>query len=359
MLQRGQIKDFSDAEVDSTARPNSIELASTARVSENFLTWLYMLIPLGLLLLSADHWLFSSFFKTHLPADPEENVYFTILFVSPHILWSLISASEKNYLKHLISAVRWHYWLFNLVLPLTLLTFFGKPYFLVCQAFISLRHVFFQQFGVSRMLLRSKPSSHAGLTTALEYLIVLSAIVFFFQYLFLDDDHTFWVAKLIDRLLVNSKFFVTTSILLTVAVMFLNIRNIISARLIPRLNYLGSLALAPFFAVCFSLGYTFIGILVLRLVHDLTAMSFYYVHDVNRNQEGRKNFFYSFRLLRWLPIPILAPLLAIALAHAVIGLSDFYWIGLLSILLELLHRLIEGVCWKKGSPMASSILLSK
>jgi uncharacterized membrane protein (UPF0136 family) len=124
----------------------------------------------------------------------------------------------------------------------------------------------------------------------------------------------------------------------------------------------------------YSQQYYFLAILMPRLVHDITAYSFYVSHDVNRHGEQPQN-----ALFRWvarchLPVAVVLPLLSFGLTYLLQVYGDAWvnWIlqslfstqiykavtlGLIGYL-ALMHYYTEAFVWSAGSPLRRYIRFS-
>ena len=110
--------------------------------------------------------------------------------------------------------------------------------------------------------------------------------------------------------------------------------------------------------VFYQLGYIFFVVLIVRVVHDLTAFIFYIIHDHNRNKESPKQVLY--RLLKPLKVPviILSPIIALLIAAALtlnishIGFYPFLIVGYM-------HYFLESRIWKNGTPHRENIIFLK
>jgi hypothetical protein len=106
----------------------------------------------------------------------------------------------------------------------------------------------------------------------------------------------------------------------------------------------------------YGFGYTLLGLLSMRIVHDITAFMFYSTHNYNRKSEST-NFIYTSFLTRAINPLLLTPVLAITINIFYIYLSKisvndtFFTILLLSTYfgLSIAHYNIEGSVWKKDS----------
>ena len=120
-------------------------------------------------------------------------------------------------------------------------------------------------------------------------------------------------------------------------------------------------------------GYSFLAILGPRLVHDLTAFTFYVAHDVNRHGVTPRNWLYKlaskFRLGVFWVCPAFAVLLTYLIGEYADPLAEFvtdrflgyqlpYTISFLLVgYLGLLHYFSEAFTWRSESPYRQHIFL--
>ena len=96
--------------------------------------------------------------------------------------------------------------------------------------------------------------------------------------------------------------------------------------------------------------YVFFAFFSLRFVHDVTAFTFYIVHDSNRNATSFQNSFYALFKKSRLPFLILVPVVSIGLALLLrIYVGDTITAIAIFATLGFIHYLVEGVIWKRHS----------
>src|SRR5690606_2243514 len=68
-------------------------------IDRRWLLALYAVIPLSLLLVISDAWLFDGHvIYQHIPTQPEDWPFWTVIFGLPHIIASLITMADREYL---------------------------------------------------------------------------------------------------------------------------------------------------------------------------------------------------------------------------------------------------------------------
>jgi hypothetical protein len=120
-------------------------------------------------------------------------------------------------------------------------------------------------------------------------------------------------------------------------------------------------------------GYLFLAILAPRLVHDVTAFSFYVAHDVNRHGDKPQSWLYFIPSKLGLGVFWVCPVLAVLLTYLLDRYTDdlirpvtqafgftlpypasFLFIGYLG----LLHYFTEAFTWEHGSPYREHVAFS-
>jgi len=121
--------------------------------------------------------------------------------------------------------------------------------------------------------------------------------------------------------------------------------------------------------------YYFLAILMPRLVHDITAYSFYVSHDVNRHANAGDTAFYRWLSQLHVPVAVVLPLLSflltfllqaygdqlISLISQTLFATDVYKAVTLGLFgyLALMHYYTEAFVWAAGSPLRRYIRFSR
>jgi hypothetical protein len=140
-------------------------------------------------------------------------------------------------------------------------------------------------------------------------------------------------------------------------------------------SYLWANALMVLQSVLFyAEGYSFLAILGPRLVHDMTAFTFYVTHDVNRHGVKPQNLLYRLASKLGLGIVWVGPVLAVLLTYLIDRFADpvaslwltpvlgydfpyaasFIIVGYLG----MLHYYTEVFTWRQGSPYRQHIAIT-
>ncbi len=327
--------------------------AGRMAVSFRFLLSLYVVIPLCLLLAAADRWLLAGQLRASLPSSPSHFLLFQLLFGTPHIIASnLLLAGHADYLcefKHKL-----------LGMSLCIALFFGVgslfiPYrvLYVLTACWTVYHVLKQQHGVAKAVCGLPP-----LAFYLQLWLSVAAGILIYLGVFLKNslspehaDLVFWSSGLLSGLLLLSTLW---------------------AQRFPRTGFGKWFLWANSFLVAASWlvyagQYYFLAILMPRLVHDITAYTFYVSHDVNRQAEGPDGWLHRAAAACGLPpawvLPAVSVLLTFVLQQygdAAVNWLTEYWfsvpvykavsVGLIGYL-ALMHYYSEAFVWAKGSPL--------
>jgi hypothetical protein len=320
------------------------------RISARFLLAIYAVVPLCTLALLLDHFVWRGELVRLLPTSPERFFVFQLLFGTPHIIASsVILFSNTNYVRS--------YWPRLVGITVLILLFFGVgslylPYhfFLAFVGAATVLHVIKQQVGIGKGMCRmtSRIYDVWGWT-----LIAFGSILYFAIYAWrrFSPEAAWW----------------TYATLWGLAAVALVLTVVCHTRISSRMGrmYLWSNSLLILQSGAFyGLGYSFLAILGPRLVHDVTAFTFYIVHDVNKHGQRPQNLLYRAASKLGLGIVWVCPAMAILLTWAIDRFADpvtdvllaptgydlpyaasFLVVGYLG----LLHYYTEAFTWKRGS----------
>lgn len=121
-------------------------------VDSRFLLALYAIIPLSFAVIAADILFFGSAVRDFLPGKPEDYLWFLFIFNLPHIMASLVTYADKDYVRAyrrpLLKGLA-----VSIFAPLAIVLILGFNAFFIFIAFYTVYHVLMQQYGVSLMLL--------------------------------------------------------------------------------------------------------------------------------------------------------------------------------------------------------------
>lgn len=316
------------------------------QVDCRWLLALYAIIPacLGLVLLDALI-LGGQGVAQYLPADPMELPLWTVLFGLPHIIASLVTMADREYLQHYRRSLLWPLLLFAAISTAGILgpqPYGGQALFLFL-AFYTIYHVLAQQLGLTLMMMGTPPSA---VFKAWKWLAIVAGTLIYV---------TLYGASYLGYEAVNGISYYQllnwAAALLCAGVLVLAFG--LSARSRTRVGrwYLwGNVAMILSALLINELGYTLFVILIPRVIHDVTAYMIYISHDSNRNRERPVNFVYRALQFTRLPPGVLLPVVSVAVAFV---LSSYQAIPLVSVIVltvGFLHYYFEGFIWRGPNP---------
>ncbi len=336
--------------------------ASRLAISSRFLLAIYAIVPICSLAMVFDRLLWHESLFRSLPTSPESFFIVQLLFGTPHIIASsVILFSNRAYVRA--------YWLRVVLFSLVLLLFFGGGYlfvpdydtvFLAVVGAATILHVIKQQVGVGKGLCRLSSWIYDAWGWSM---IVFGSILYFAIY----SDRSFSAATKfwVDGIL----FALAAAIFALTVVCHLRIKTALG-RYYLWANGLMVLQSGLFYAE----GYSFLAILAPRLVHDLTAFTFYVVHDVNRHGQQPQNLLYrlarKLRLGTFWVCPAFAVVLTFLIGSYADPLAKFvfapvldydfpYRVSFLIVgYLGLLHYYTEVFTWRQGSPYRQHVAMA-
>jgi hypothetical protein len=332
--------------------PSSVSTGVPAvllKIPRKLLLGWYMIAPIALAAAIIDVCLFDGSLRSRLPHSPDQLLIFAAFFNLPHIVASSVSFVDTVYLKHYRARI-----LFPVFVLLAMLaicpSIFENLLFLAVVYFWTVIHVVGQQFGMIRLMARS-PGKYLDLWKWIA--VALGAPIYFGTYVSLRtigySDASVWRVSLL------------ASWALLVPFAWLGCK--VYAHIDTKMGKQAVLANASMIAstlVLYSLGYSFFLILIPRVVHDLSAFSFYIVHDLNRNRATAPNLIYRAFTSVGIPMWMLSPSVAMALAFPItyLFLHGVAWAFRVNVVLTLFHYYTDGFVWKNGSPQRRFIGMS-
>jgi hypothetical protein len=325
--------------------------AARMSISMRFLLGIYGIVPLCLLAMILDRQFAGGYLSTLLPDSPQNFFIFQILFGTPHIIASaVILATNTNYL--------YSYRVRLVLFSLFLLAFFGLgslvlsyDMFLAIVGSVTILHVIKQQVGIGKGICRVSGRVYDAWGWCL---IVFGSIMYFMIFTRYDipERVEFWVHNTLWGLAV-------------LAVMLSAACHLRSGTFNGRLYLWANTLMVLQSGLLYAEGYSFLAILGPRLVHDLTAFTFYIAHDVNRHGAKAQNLLYRVVSKLGLGIFWVCPVVAILstyligsfadplvnyLVTPVLGYDVPYGASFLIVgYLAMLHYYTEAFTWQSGS----------
>lgn len=290
----------------------------TFEVSNSLLFSLYGIIPLTMFIALFDHFFLSGLLlEKYLPSNPATLIWWAIIFNFPHIVSSIITIADDEYLPfykqrfgRALGVIVVVVFSVNVLLPLLLPAFVASTVFFVFFVFFAaytMYHVLSQQFGIGMMMMKVRPNK---VYEWWRYLATFASTAMYGMVFAKDILLSVDVAgfSLYQCVIVLAGIFVV----LAVVVGFYFSRS--SQRQLGTFYvYANLLMLIATYAFMLS-GYDIFVLMIPRFVHDVTAFIIYSTHDQNRNLHVKHNYIYRF--LSFIPLPplLLCPVLAIAAA---------------------------------------------
>jgi uncharacterized membrane protein (UPF0136 family) len=330
-------------------------------VSFGFLLSLYAIVPLCLAMQLIDQFGFDFALRDNLPNSPGHFLLFQLLFGTPHIIASsLLLVSHREYL----NAFKF---------KLIAMTVFIAVFFGVGSLFISYKvlyiitacwtvyHVLKQQHGVAKAVCKLPK-------TAFNFQVALSVLAGIFIYIgiFLNNSLEDAQAEMVLNL--ASGF----TLLLLISTLFCQ-GYVDNARGMQFLWANTLLVIVSWYL--YREQYYFLAILMPRLVHDITAYSFYVTHDYNRHGGNSEHRLYRLAKACRLPVVLVLPLLSVLLTYLLqaYGNDLINWLTLtlfnrevykaitlgLFGYLALMHYYSEAFVWSAGSPLRNYIIFKR
>lgn len=294
------------------------------KVSKRWLQNFYFVLPISLLVVIADIFFLDRTLQETLPNTPNKFFLFTLFFVLPHIIASLLTFGEKEYIVHYKKQISYSL-IFSIVVTAIFVALPQKAY-LSIFGIITLFHVIGQQFGLNSGFSQVRGKlfvqwKYIGFASA-----TISSVLLYFP---------------ADKSIQLYNGFLIANILNLIIFLWWTLKCIKESKTqFGKRYFVSNFALLLFTFIFVILKYPFFAILGPRFVHDTTAFTFYLVHNVNRSSVS-KNFFIS-PIMKIGVAMILTFASAMLLALFVNNLNYFAFITFLTIM----HYCVESFMWK-------------
>jgi hypothetical protein len=284
----------------------------------------YLIVPCVIFLILIDYLFLNQRIQQLLQAQPVMILIAGILFGLPHIVASLFAYGDKNYRAYYKNN-------FKLVLPASLgmavLTINILPELAgyILYSVLTLVHTIGQQVGLSRSGIRISNKSYfvwRWSSTLMACCTVIS------------------IANIRDW---KMPLLVVAAIALSVS-SFFAIRLIAEAGGAKKAIYLiatQAMLLTAF--ACFLTGYSLLGVLIPRIVHDCTAFIMYTGHDRAHTLNSKNNTIYARLRIEGKHVYWFLPIVSIVLA-VLLNMT-----GLLAITITYFHYFMEKTAWSRDS----------
>lgn len=313
----------------TTAPPPLLKLRTA------WLLGIYAVVPVCLAVIAADDFWWDGYLARTLPHSPQDLAWFTLFFVLPHIVASSLLLCNRAYLKHYSRMLKQGFvgcaalaFLLPLLIPMNL--------WLLIFGLLTIHHVLAQQFGMAVGLARANTRlAHAWKWTGL----IAGVLVYYL----------FYYSKTVPPEHADT-LFILTATSIAVFGLLTGITFARSGNTQAILYGWANFAMIAVAYIAIKTEYFFFAVLAPRMIHDLTAFSFYVVHDINQERSHAARL----RLLRFIPVALITPVLAIALASS---LKSFAALAVIQFL-TLFHYWTERFTWRSGTPHRQYVSLS-
>lgn len=318
-------------------------------VSRKNLLLPYIIIPLACVILVIDSYVFNYQWQSSLPVNPELWFWWGLLFGYPHIVASVMTYADKEYIHH------YHHHLRRAALVVILMAVFipavwGMEVTFVIYAFYTAYHVLMQQYGIGLMLLKKR--------NMLSYRIFCyaSLVVFFGIYL----EIMFW-EDYVDLFEGYYDWFAIPACVGLCASAVFYFRHIKDQNIdnIAQLYFLGNMVMIPLCFIFTHVGYSILSVIVPRIIHDITAYMVYITHDSNRNSQINHNIIYSILKKLHLNAFMITIIVSFSMGAIFHSFEDvFLPVQILGMAIVYFHYYMEGIMWKKGTPHREYVAFS-
>lgn len=317
-------------------------LRESKTIPKKLFLYVYLILPVLLFVALADMFYFDYWLRPYMGIEAILLPLFIFIFNLPHIIASLISFFDTEYVSYYKTHLFFYLPLLLIATALLLFVNFelGLAFFLISDVWHGIK----QKTGIA-LILGARPGLLHHIWTFLPFATTAIVYMYFIVPTVFPDALEALISPTILAGMIAFFF-----------VMLLKIwKSVPEVRL-----YIFLVSLLFFISYFFVLaGYIFLGILAFRFVHDVSAFAFYINHDQNRNKDGQKNIIY--RALSSVPVPtlILTPLLAFVFAYITRTATNGIAIGYtIVILICMCHYYLESVMWKRGSLHRQQIKVS-
>ncbi|WOD10823.1 hypothetical protein RPW65_17595 [Pseudomonas sp. NyZ704] len=307
---------------------------------------LYAIIPVSVLLVITDAWIFNGqALRQYIPDQPEHWPFWTVIFGLPHIVASLVTMADREYLAHYRRTLLWPTLIFAGVASAGILGPQPLSYNLlfVFLAFYTIYHVLAQQLGLTLMMMATPPSR------AFKSWKWLSVLAGFAIYINVYGEQYIGNLNIFGIGLYDALTYAATSI--CAALVVLAVRLTPTSRHRIGVWYLwGNVALLLSALLINEIGYTLFVILIPRVIHDVTAYMVYVTHDRNRNKQQQVNGLYRLTAFTRLSPVVVLPLVSVGIAFLITSYHEYSAVTILMLTITFVHYYFEGFIWRGGNP---------
>lgn len=285
-------------------------------------------IAIGLFgIVCIDFFILGGLINRMLPKTYNEIAWYYVLAGLPHILASYVSYGNKEYITYYAKEIQK-----SLIFTGLLFIFFIiflPSFFIYFFIVYTMYHVASQQIGMCK-----KYTKHAGLYTLWSISGTLAIVL---VALSVGGESGVFVYPYVSYILKN------------IGAFFIVIFAGVGFYLFKEKKYPLSTNLAITFAgVSIFMGYSLIGILMIRFIHDVSAFCVYITHDTLYQKKYGDNVIYTFFKIPAKYIYIFLPVFSIVVSFLLQSVHSFV-VASIIVMFAFNHYHLEGVVWKKGS----------
>lgn len=315
-------------------------LMQPGHISKTVLNRLY--IPAYILLGVAiiDKVFYGETLQQILPSNPYSLFLYHALFELPHIIASFFMLGDREYRTVYRTLIYKNISLALCAIPLVV---YYPNLFYILYVIYTLYHVTKQQFGISKL---------SGL--------VETQLLHTLQYIFIAIGSLSLIAT---TYTVNSYLYLGALCILLGSVVAFFVSDTKNKGNTSVSRYVLSFTSS---ALLFALGYPLLGLIAMRIIHDITAFMFYSTHNYNRTRT-HSNPIYTSLLTKHIHPYVLTPCLAVLINITYLYYLNFFkdtplihsalLIG--GIALGIMHYNLESRVWKRGSLARNYVHLSE
>lgn len=312
-------------------------------VSKKLLLSIYLIIPVVLGVVLVDFLLLENWIQGALPLTPDQWAFWTVFFGMPHIVASMLTITDKEYLKHYNRKI----WLPLIIFSLAVIAIpnvVGQQGFLVIFASYTIYHVLAQQFGIASMMLKRRPDR---VTALFKWSSVIAAIFLYalaFGKDFLSNQNVLGINAIH---IINAIVSICLSTSFVVALKMIRDTKQQDNQIGQWYLWSNVIMLVTCYFCALS-SYPAFVVIIPRVIHDVTAFIVYSVHDQNRNKAGSSNFVYNVFTPTKIPVLVLSPLISIIFAYFALR-GDQMMVLFAIYVISFFHYHMESFIWKGDS----------
>lgn len=304
--------------------------ALTTSISRGLLLGVYGVVPLALATTALDVLWLGGGVRAALPALPDELPLWTLFFNLPHVVASSLLLADRQYLRHYRGAIAASLSAVAGLFVIHAVTE-ERTTTWIAAAVLSY-HLVGQQVGIAKLL----GGCGGWLVEAWKW---LAAAVLVLATAVQIDVLSVWAGFGLDE--------VQLGLVLCVPLTYLAARVWrASGPGIGRLYVVLNQAMFLAFVPLSSGGYSFMSVLMIRVVHDVSAFAFYVAHDANRNRDERHNLLYAALSFTRLPPWVLLIGMSVGLAHLLTRIELGQWLHPVA-MVSMFHYCMEAVTWRR------------